>query len=48
MNIITIAEAANRLGRKPWEVVRMIDAGHLPTTVMVDEASVDQLVKANA
>lgn len=42
---ITISDAANRLGRKPWEIVRLIDAGLLRHTVLVDEASVAELEK---
>lgn len=45
---ISISEAAARLGRKPWEVVRLIDAGVLNQVVLVDEASVTELVKASS
>lgn len=44
---ITIADAASRLGRKPFEVVRLIDAGLLRQVVLVDEASVDEMLKEN-
>lgn len=42
---ITISDAANRLGRKPWEIVRLIEAGQLRSSVYVDEASVAELEK---
>ncbi len=38
-NLISISEAASRTGRKPFEVVRLIDAGLLRHVVLVDETS---------
>lgn len=46
MSNISISEAATRLGRKPWEVVRLIDTGLLKQVVLVDEASVAELEKS--
>lgn len=37
--MVSIAEAAERLDKKPWEVVRLLDMGHLKQVVLVDEAS---------
>lgn len=45
MSQISISEAAARLGRKPWEIVRLIDTGLLKQVVLVDEASVAELEK---
>lgn len=45
---ISISEAAARLGRKPWEVQRMIESGVLPAATLVDEASVAKLAEASA
>lgn len=42
-NLISISEAANQLGRKPWEVQRLIDAGDLRTAVLVDATSVAEI-----
>lgn len=42
-NLISISEAAQRLNRKPFDVVRLIDAGLLRHTVLVDEASLAEL-----
>lgn len=39
---ISINEAASRLGVKPWEVVRRIDAGELRHVVLVDETSLTE------
>jgi hypothetical protein len=33
--LISISEAAERLGVKPWEVVRLIEAGQLKRVVLV-------------
>lgn len=40
--LISISEAASRLGRKPWEVVRLVEAGLLRHAVLVDEASLTE------
>lgn len=45
-NLISISEAASRTGRKPWEVVRMIEAGLLPHVVLVHESSLAELEAA--
>lgn len=36
---ITIAQAADQLGVKPWEVVRLIESGRLDSLVYVSAAS---------
>lgn len=45
MSQISISDAAARLGCKPWEVIRMIDAGVIRQVVTVDEASIAELEK---
>lgn len=40
--LISIAEAASRLGGKPWDVVRLIDAGALRVAVLVDADSLTE------
>lgn len=40
--LITINEAAQRLGRKPFDVVRLIDAGLIRQVVLVDASSLDE------
>lgn len=42
---ITISDAASRLGRKPWEIVRLVDSGLLRQVVLIDEASIVELEK---
>lgn len=42
-NLISISEAAERIGRKPFDVVRLIDAGLLRHAVLVDESSLADL-----
>lgn len=42
-NLISISEAAERIGRKPWDVVRLIEAGVLRHSVLVDESSLAEL-----
>lgn len=37
--LISISEAADRLGTKPWSVVRLIDAGLVRQVVLVDADS---------
>lgn len=32
---LTIADAADRIGAKPWDVVRLIESGELPTVTLV-------------
>lgn len=44
---VSINEAAAALGVKPWEVVRLIEAGQIQTVELVDAASLAQ-VKENA
>lgn len=36
--LLTIAQAADNLGVKPWDVVRLIEAGDLPTVTLVPAA----------
>lgn len=36
MELISISEAADRLGAKPWDVERLLAAGHLQEVVYVD------------
>lgn len=38
-DLISISEAAQQLGAKPWEVQRLIDAGRLPAVVLIDTTS---------
>lgn len=38
-DLITIDEAAERLGSKPFDVIRLIDAGQVATVTLVDSAS---------
>lgn len=37
--LISISEAASRLGTKPWEVERLLAAGRLQEVVLVDADS---------
>lgn len=39
LGFITIAEAATTLGVKPFEVVRLIEAGQVRTVTLVEAAS---------
>jgi hypothetical protein len=39
---ITISEAADRLGTKPYDVVRLIEAGHVAHVVLVDADSLTE------
>ena len=32
---LTIADAADKLAVKPWEVVRLIEAGRVPTVTLI-------------
>lgn len=38
--LLTIAEAADRLGVSPWEVVRLTESGDLPCVVYVPAQAV--------
>lgn len=40
--LISIAEAASRIGVKPWDVVRLLEAGVLRQVVLVDVASLTE------
>lgn len=40
--LISIAEAAKRLGVKPWDVVRLMNAGQLRQVVLIDTASLTE------
>ena len=42
-NLITISEAATRLGVTPFDVIRLMDAGQLPRVTLVDESAVDAI-----
>lgn len=46
-NLISISEAAERIGAKPFDVVRLIDAGLLRHTVLVDESSLAELEESS-
>ena len=37
--LLSIADAADRMGVKPWDVVRLIEAGSLPSVTLVPVAS---------
>lgn len=39
---ITITQAAEALGVKPYEVVRLIDAGQIKTVTLVEAASLPE------
>lgn len=41
-DLISISEAAERLGTKPWEVVRLIEAGLLRQVVLVETDSLTE------
>lgn len=43
---ISVAEAAQRLGVKPWDVMRLIESGALVARVVVDPASLDAFKEA--
>lgn len=38
-NLITIDEAAARIGGRPWDIVRLIEAGAVATATLVDADS---------
>lgn len=38
-NLLTIAEAADVLGVKPWQVVRLIESKRLEVVELIDAAS---------
>lgn len=38
---VSINEAASVLGVKPWEVVRLIESGHVASVSLVDAASLN-------
>lgn len=38
-HLITINEAAEQLGSKPFDVIRLIDAGEIATVTLVDADS---------
>jgi excisionase family DNA binding protein len=38
---LTVAEAAERLGVKPWDVMRMVQTGDLQSLVLIESASVE-------
>lgn len=40
--LITINEAAERLARKPFDVIRLIDAGLIRHVVLVDASSLNE------
>ena len=40
---ITAAEAADRLGVKPWDVVRMAEIGDLKSVLLIRADSIDAL-----
>lgn len=44
--LISIAEAADRLGVKPFAVQALIDTGHLRHVVLVDAASLAEQEQA--
>ena len=41
-HLITINEAAERLGAKPFDVIRLIDAGEVATVTLVDADSLTE------
>lgn len=43
---VTIAEAAEIIGGKPWDVVRLIDAGQVSSVQLVDVESLRRLTPA--
>lgn len=45
---ISISEAAVRLERKPWEVVRLLEAGELRHVVLVDPESLTEYQEQQA
>lgn len=44
---VTVAEAADELGIKPWDVIRLIQTGDLESLVLVQTASL-RAAKENA
>lgn len=45
---ITVAEAADRLGVKPGDVLRLVNAGQLKSRILVDTASIDAIAQESA
>jgi excisionase family DNA binding protein len=41
--LVTVTEAAKRLGLTPWDVMRLIEAGEIESVVCVDAASLDAM-----
>ena len=37
--LLTISQAADRLGVKPWDVMRLIEAGDMPAVTLVPAAA---------
>lgn len=40
---LTVSEAAERLGVKPWDVMRMVQTGDLKSLVLIEAASLEAL-----
>lgn len=38
-DLISISEAADRLGTKPWEVIRLVESGRVRQVVLIDATS---------
>lgn len=37
--LLTIAQAADKLGVRPWDVMRLIESGRMPTVTLVPAAA---------
>ena len=48
MRLITIAEAAERINAKPWDVVRLIESGEIASVEYVDADSLDRYSRQEA
>ena len=44
---LSVTEAAEKLGVKPWEVIRLTEAGRIDSVVLVNAESLTRYVEEN-